>query len=312
MLTSPWHVLVAVFAFAAFMLFMRKRRQNSALPLADTTRYASGVSARWTAIVSGALALVIVLVMSLALLVSTRDDQTRERFSIPDTNGIIVLDVSGSMEASRKEIADTLERIATDYGKGRKFGFIVFSDTAYALYAPDVSADELWQISTRFRRSKIEQFGQEAYIPSRNPLMLISSGTYIVSGLELARELLIRAGINGGTVILISDLQDSSASTGLIGPVLKDYVKEERNLRVIGLGAYESDKALYRQFVGNEAFVLNADEFATLHGAPKSASETPVGSLLLFVLLVAAFAALAINERRTTELEWQSEKEQRR
>ena len=78
-------------------------------------------------------------------------------------------------------------------------------------------------------------------------------GTSIGAGLHLARQVVERTG--GGSILLISDLQDASSDI----PLLTDEISKLRNervpLRVLPLFPNEPSLALFTGLVGTNAFV---------------------------------------------------------
>ena len=141
----------------------------------------------------GALALV------LAAAASARDPQTTERALIPpDRVGVVVLDLSLSItDDDYASIRRVLRRLIAEEAS---VGVVVFSDAPYELLPPGTPAAEL---KPMLRLLVAPRLG-----PVQNPwTQTFRAGTRISVALELAKNVLVRDQVAGGSILLVSDLE---------------------------------------------------------------------------------------------------------
>jgi hypothetical protein len=142
---------------------------------------------------------------------------------------VVVLDVSGSVDndAQTRLVRRLLDR---EMRSGGNTGLVLFSDTAVEALPPSAPASEL----ARFRRffvplkrpapSPVPTANDVAYPPS--PWQEFVGGTAISAGLREARLALARAGLRGGTIVLVSDLVDAASD---LPRLRRELAVERRN-----------------------------------------------------------------------------------
>ena len=104
------------------------------------------------------------------------------------------------------------ERIATVMralaAANQAMGLVMFSDTAYELLPPNSPASALLAFECFFDPQAV---GNSTPIFGLTPWNQFSAGTRISAGLCMGQEALRRAHVTHGSLLIISDLNDSSA-----------------------------------------------------------------------------------------------------
>ena len=146
-----------------------------------------------------------------ALVLSLDRDRETGSFLPSDAGGVLVLDVSTSIgRDTHSQIAGVLRDAARS---GERLGLVVYSDTAYEALPPETPSAELGRFVRFFGDdAPAGRFGQ----PLTPWVRAFTSGTKISTGLELARTVLRRDGIDKGSVVLVSDLQDDQNDVGTL------------------------------------------------------------------------------------------------
>ncbi len=279
-------------------------------PSALTTSAASelqGVAQR-TRWVRWALAACAVLALAVAMSFA-RDASVRPTSYFASGNGgIVVLDLSTSVERSKyRRIQRVLRSLAMT---GSRVGLVVFSDSAYEALPPGTRGEELMPLLRFFPVPREPRSRDEA---ERNALRSFGittpwsgtfrGGTRISTGLREARQMAERDRIRDPSVLLVSDLDDA----GIDGPFLtQELIRYERDgidLRIVPLFPNPEDRQLFGRIIGPEAFVLNKE---LLRNSAVEERQTLVGDFPLAFVLVAALllALLALNERFCTRVTW--------
>jgi hypothetical protein len=209
--------------------------------------------------------------------------------------GVVVLDMSASISGpTYARVATTLRGIAA---ANQSVGLVMFSDTAYELLPPNSPANALLQFERFFNPERVVQgtpiFGQ-------SPWDQFSGGTRISRGLLAAQDALRRAGVAHGSILLLSDLADSSADTE---PLVAEALALRRAhipVRIVPLYAAPDNLRIFADLFGDNAFVQPQafTSTATRHVQPVAASW-PWALLAVGVVLVGLLTA---NERFNTRL----------
>lgn len=205
------------------------------------------------------------------------------------TTDCVVLDMSASIYPSvYRRVARTLEGVV---GAGRPVCLVMFSDTAYELLPPHSPATALLPFVRFFKPG-------DGGAPS--PWDAFRGGTRISRGLAVAAQSLQRAGVRHGSILLVSDLHDSSFDQSALNVEATRLRDEHVPVRILPLFAVQADKEYFaglfgwNALVGPRAFTrLAHDRVQTL---PASA---PWGLLALGAVLV---LLLVGNERWNTRL----------
>jgi hypothetical protein len=262
---------------------LRRRflRPVSAIPSADIGALAP--HARRTRRLRAALAVVLVGLVVAAVLLARGSDDTPSRLLPPGTSGIVVIDVSRSVDGQTYEpIASVLQQLIA---LREPVGVIAFSDVAYQLLPPGSSSREL--------RSLLRLFTPELSGVEESPWSpAFTAGTRISTGLELTRAILERQHVKNGAVLLVSDLQTASSDIADMTQAIIEYRKAGIALRIAGLSPQPQNRRLFERLVGKDAFahVERSGTSVTAAGAtdggrgPLPRAFLVVGGLLLLAL----------------------------
>ncbi|MGI9111831.1 MAG: vWA domain-containing protein [Gaiellaceae bacterium] len=258
------------------------------------------------------LALCAVAVLAAAVLLSTRLGARPSSYFASGGGGVVVLDLSTSVEPAKyRRIQRVLRSLAQT---STRVGLVVFSDDAYEMLTPGTRGDELRPLLPFFepppaapivRRSGRSR-GSSQQLPSfgrANPWTgAFRGGTKISLGLGEARRVIERDGIEP-SVLLISDLDDSALDTERLTQELIRYETDGIDLRVVPLFAFNEDRDLFEQLLGEEAFVQNRE---LLGNSAIEERQTLVGSFPAALVAAAAalLALLALNERLCGRVSW--------
>lgn len=259
-----------------------------AVPLADASALRAG---RRRAGLLRALAFVAVgcLAAAVAVAAAGRHGTAGAAGAAVDRSTVVLLDVSGSITpGASKTIVTTLRDVARGGGHA---GIVLFSDDTEEVLPPTAPASELLQYVRLF----------DPHALSQNPWAItFSAGTQIGKGLAAAHDALTRAGIQKGRVVLVSDVDDSTADTPLMRRELLAYARDPAiQLRVALVPYYnEHSAALYGRVLGQAAL---AHRRPPLEAAVSRGSGTQI---LPLALAVAAVLALAVHELLSAPLAW--------
>jgi hypothetical protein len=279
------------------------------IPLADAPALAR--PARRTALMRLLLAGALAGVAALCFLFA-RDVQARpSSYFAEGATGVIVIDFSTSIDPSKyRRIARVLRTVAET---SQPVGLVVYSDTAYEAVPPGTRGDALRPL-LRF----YEQTGQTS-IPGRFQALgaptafgrfrrspwhdTFRGGTRISAGLGVAREMLARDRVRGGSVMLVSDLDDSPFDTDALAQEAIQYRRKGIDLRLVPLSPSREDRELFTRLMGPQAFVGHRELLANSRLEER---RTLVGSFPAALALAAAalLVLLAANERMNARLRW--------
>ena len=225
----------------------------------------------------------------------SRSEDVRAAPLLPgDGAGMVVLDLSLSIGQFQR-IAETLRRLARE---DERAGLVVFSDAAYELLPPGAPGRELESL-VRFFTPRIA--GGDDYPANPWEEGGFRGGTRISGGLEIAHESLLRAGVENGSILLVSDLDVAQDETNL-STTLVALKRDGIELRLVPLASQPQNRAFFEQLVGRAAFVAEADSEAPL----ETVDERRLGGTLPWrFLFVAALLVvlLAVNERLLARVE---------
>lgn len=283
-----------------------------ALPLADAASLR--LAARRTAFVRSALAAAILLALTAAYVAAPNGDLARAA-SAGGAGSVVVLDVSGSItDHGSAQIQHTLADEIRAAGPNGRVGLVLFSDVAMEALPPTAPAGALQQfrrffiaIRTHGKRQDpsvtVDGNGARLLDYPQSPWgVAFSGGTTISTGLREAREDLRRAGLDGGRVLLLSDLVDAPQDEPALRRELRTYANDPRldlTVRVLA-STLPRPLSLYRSILGGAA-VRPAQV-----GPPPSLRTDRHSPLPLWLigLTAAAALALAVNELLGVPLRW--------
>ena len=261
------------------------------------------------ALVVGALALVAAVLASAATLGARPTS-----YFASGGGGVVVLDLSTSVEPRKYQ---RIQRFLGSLSESSaRIGLVVFSDVAYEMLPPGTRASELRALLPFFqppaqpgganpfggRGGRAGQQLPRTFGRSSPWTATFRGGTRISHGLVEARRVIERDGVEP-TVVLVSDLDDSTLDTEALTQELIRYEAEGIDLRVVPLFAFGDDRDLFERLVGEEAFVQN-DEL--LRNSQIEERQTLVAPFPVVLVLAAAalLALLALNEHLLARVSW--------
>jgi von Willebrand factor type A domain len=240
-------------------------------------------SARWTLAARLGLAACLVGPLVVAFLVTHHNrhgDAALQSVRSP----VIALDLSWSVSFDKsKQIERTLRDLADS---GRRIGLVLFSDTAYEALPVGTPSDALRPFLRFFKGG------------TANPWQAtFSAGTRISAALDLARRMLKQTHETKGSVVLISDLDDSPRDEVELARTLVTYQREAIPIRMIAVDPVPQDEQFFR------------DALRSVGTVSRATSGTPTGGghgfpTLLVVLVGLVALALALNEHALGALTW--------
>ena len=256
-----------------------------------------GRPARRTTILRVGLALALAGTLAAAL-ISARSAGSGRAAVLPQgaKTAVVALDLSASIAGpAYGRVATTLKGIVS---ANQSIGLVMFSDVAYELLPPNSPPAALLQFMPFFNPVRIVN-GSPVY--GQSPWDQFSGGTRISAGLRAAGQALRRAHVKHGSILLVSDLDDSAADAE---PLVAEAVALKRAhvpVRIVPLYAEPQNKQIFASLFGQDAFV---DPSVFTHRAGRrvqSVAATSAWTLLgLGALLVLLLAA---NERLNARLE---------
>jgi hypothetical protein len=204
-----------------------------------------------------------------------------------DGSAIVVLDLSASMEGqSFRRAAELLRALAVG---GRASGLVVFSDIAYELLPPGSPAGEIEHLLRFFEW----EAGPQPVHPWVDDFQ---AGTKISEGLEFARGALVREGVEGGTLVLVSDLDFPSSDVPRLSGVIATLQGTGTDVRIVPLFPVEDKRRYFERTLGEDAFL--DDEQLTALDEGRSRRERLGAFPWLFLALAGLLTlGLAANER---------------
>lgn len=259
------------------------------LPLADAS--ALWPFARRTRRVRLALGFALLGLFAAAIFAAFHVQTRATSYFAQGGRGILVIDFSASVDPRGNRLVRTLLR--TLASSDQRLGLIVFAETAYELLPPGTRGDEI--------RPMLRFFGNPTASDQTPWSLAFLGGTNIGLGLQLARQVAARSG--GGSVLLVSDLQDSSSDLPLLSDELGTYRTTGLRLRVLPLFPSKTSLALFTSLAGADSIV---DRRVLRENAAVAQHEGVVAGfpVWLFLLGGALLLALAANEYLGRRLEW--------
>lgn len=280
--------------------------RGASIPLAETASFRR--AARRTTAVRLALALALALSAAAAVTAADRLEVGETTLFAPGAAGVLVLDLSSSIDAAPPaEIAGVMRRLVD---AGGRVGLVLFSDVAYEALPASSSTEELRPYLRFFRRPP-QAGNSRNFVPLpsfRNRRVVtpwsrsFRGGTRISAGLETARQMVDRTG-GPKEVMLISDLNDSLFDLSSLSAALLEYRQEGIRLRIVPVNATTDSRAFFAKRLGRAAFVPRA----VLQGGPAQlAARTTTGRSPRTLVALAALVALllAANELWCGRLAW--------
>jgi hypothetical protein len=282
------------------------------IPVADGPALAG--AARRTSLVRLLLAAALVGVAALAYLLAADLQARPSSYFAEGATGVIVIDFSTSIDPGKYRRIARVIRTVTE--TSQPVGLVVYSDTAYEAIPPGTRGDVLRPV-LRFYEApdgppipgRFTRLGGARNFPGR-PLRspwqeTFRGGTRIAAGLKVAREMLQRDGVRGGSVMLVSDLDDSPFDTSRLADEAIAYRRAGLDIRLVSLNPSREDRELFTRLFGPQAFVGHRELIAN---SELEERRTLVGSFPMSLALAAGalLLLLALNERVNARLRWRS------
>lgn len=237
-----------------------------------------------TLVVRAALAIVLVACLVAAFLV-TRHHSRTDSFLESGRSPVIALDLSWSVSYANSKL---IERTLRDFAdSGRRVGLVLFSDTAYQALPVGTRSDALRPFLRFFSGA------------GANPwAATFSAGTRISAALDLAHSMLRQAHVDKGSVVLISDLDDSPNDEVDLARSLVAYQRDAIPIRMIAVNPVPQDAQFFRDALGSGGSVTTLRNVRAVHAGGRSFPT------LLVVLIALLVLALAVNEHLLGRLVW--------
>jgi hypothetical protein len=269
-------------------------KRRGATPLGDLPRIA--LPAQRTTLVRTTLALALAATLAAAVLLARSAGSGRAAVLPQGTStGVIVLDMSASIAGP------TFERVATVLrgfvSADQAVGLVMFSDVAYELLPPNSPVSALLPFIRFFNPARIVA-GTPLY--GSSPFDQFSGGTRISRGLLAGQDALRRAHVTHGSLLLMSDLNDSSADTEPLIAEALALRKAGIAVRIVPLFAAPDNIQIFSQLFGADSFVKPSAFTSTAKRKVQPvAASSPWALIAVGLILVALLAA---NERYNTRL----------
>ena len=258
-------------------------RRRPSIPLSSVASLSRG--AWWTLAARAGLAAVLVAGL-VATFLLTHHHRRADAFLESGRSPVIALDLSWSVSyANSKLIEQTLRDFADS---GRRVGLVLFSDTAYEALPVGTRSDALRPFLRFFAGND-----------DPNPwTATFSAGTRISTALDLAHSMLRQAHVEKGSVVLISDLDDSPNDEVDLARSLVTYQQDAIPIRMIAVNPVPQDAQFFRDALGSGGSVTTLRTARPVGGGGRSFPTLLVALIALIVLVV------ALNEHLLGRLVW--------
>jgi hypothetical protein len=209
--------------------------------------------------------------------------------------GVIVLDMSASVAGPTFERVGTIVRGLV--AANQAVGLVMFSDVAYELLPPNSPPSALQQFVRFFAPQRIEKgaplFGQ-------SPWSQFSGGTRISTGLVSGLAALRRSHVTQGSLVLMSDLNDSQEDRNALVTETTTLHHAHVPVRIVPLNAAPQNVALFARLFGPGSFVSpEAFKKTSKQRVQPIVASSPWALLTVGVVLIGLLAA---NERLNSRL----------
>jgi hypothetical protein len=210
--------------------------------------------------------------------------------------GVVVVDMSGSESGLPFErIATVLRALAA---ANQAMGLVMFSDTAYELLPPNSPASSLLAFERFFDPQAV---ANGSPIFGLTPWNQFSAGTRISAGLRMGEAALRRGHVTHGSLLLISDLNDSSADEEpLVAEAFALKNKAHIPVRIVPVAASPGNVRIFGSLFGWNSFIPpSAYQTTAKEQVQPIASSWPWALIAVGAVLVGLLAA---NELFNTRL----------
>lgn len=209
--------------------------------------------------------------------------------------GVVVIDMSASVAGpSRERIANVLHGLAA---ANQAMGLVMFSDSAYQLLPANSPVSALLGFERFFNPQSIVH-GRPSF--GLTPWGDFSGGTRISAGLATSYQALRHAHVTHGSLLLISDLDDSASDEEPLVAEAFALRKAHVPVRIVPLFASPANVRIFKTLFGSNALIPpSAFKTTSTRQVQPIAASWPWGLLVVGAILVALLAA---NERFNTRL----------
>lgn len=209
--------------------------------------------------------------------------------------GVVVLDMSASVAGPTFEQVGSIVRGLVT--ANQPVGLVMFSDVGYELLPPNSPPSALEQFVRFFTPQRVQK---GAPIFGQSPWSQFSGGTRISTGLVAGLEALRRAHVPHGSLVLMSDLNDSQNDRDPLVAVAAALRKANVPIRIVPLNAAPQDVQVFARLFGPNVFVSPRAFKRTPKQRVEPISAASPWSLLVVGLVLVGL--LAANERFNSRL----------
>lgn len=269
-------------------------RRVPAIPVAD----AAALRGAWlrTTVVRLGLAALLAATLAAAFLAARALEPAKAAFLPDDTTGVVVLDVSLSVtDPVYRRIHNAVQMLANGE---RPVGMVAFSDVAYEMLPPGSPPEELSSMLRYWRPVRNAATTTDPWnvaYPANPWAAGFSAGTKISGGLELAKEIVEREGIERASILLVSDLDTAPSDEAALTQTVADIQAAGIELRVVPLFPIAEDRAFFEQILGKDA-LITPPQLAEQSRERADASLLGANPSLLALLGGAVLLLLTLNE----------------
>ena len=217
---------------------------------------------------------------------------TQGQGSTHPRSGVLVLDVSRSISPGKmRAIRKLLEGFASP---SQRLGLVFFADTAYELLPPGTPGTALRPLLRFFKLVPIPGSGYVRPVPGPWDYSF-RGGTQVSQGLTVARHMLLRQGVRGEPVLLVSDLSDFQDDLARLGRQIAALRRDHFPLRITQIDATSPNRQLFTRLAGRRAFTPLTSVTGNSSG-PAKTSATSGTAVALIVIGAVLLAVLGLNE----------------
>jgi hypothetical protein len=210
-------------------------------------------------------------------------------------SGVIILDASASVAGPPFERVGSIVRGLV--AANQAMGLVMFSDVAYELLPPNSPPSAIQQF-VRFFAPKSVAKGAPVF--GQSPWSQFSGGTRISTGLVTGLNSLRRAHQTHGSLVLLSDLNDSQDDRDQLVAEAQVLRQAHVPVRIVSINASPQNVELFAHLFGSGAFVgTGAFKKAATQRVQPIVASSPWALLAVGLVLVGLLAA---NERLNSRL----------
>lgn len=269
-------------------------RRDGATALADLPKLS--LAGERTTLVRGALVVGLAAALAGAILLARSAGSGRAAV-LPAgiKTGVIVLDSSASVAGeSRERIATVIQGLAA---ANQAMGLVMFSDSAYELLPPNSPVSALLNFERFFSPQSIVHGGP---VFAQDVWGQFSGGTRISAGLLEGERALRRDHVAHGSLLLISDLDDSAADEEPLVAASFALKRAHIPVRIVPLFAAPANVRIFASLFGSSALISpSAFKTTATRQVQPIAAAWPWALIAVGIALVLLLAA---NEQFNTRL----------